>query len=467
MATFKARSVIVASAVAALVLGARSPSSASPCIEPIDLGGLFEWGQVAPTAQSNLLPFRMAFDAATGETHAFGMIDVDGQSAVGAWRWDGFEWSARDTSPLVAQFQSPPTANISGLAIDPATRVAALLVRTVNGLEFAYAFNIDDFSAPLIPLGLIFDPAAAARSRYVAFASDEGAFYFFNQTSGVIRFDPQTGVLTPVLATDGLLPPSLESECVYDRDERRVVIVESIANPPRTFIYSLDSNTLVETTNPATAPPPGGTLAHRLVANQSTGGVFLVVFRLAASAPLPTDALYRLSGDANWSILDTFTLSGSALFVGAPAASFDERAGQIILAGGWSASGPNFFPDFRNQAILFEAPQFAAPPASVSVAEGQPATLVALPSANSLYASVVWRKNGHVLTTTGIPLLTIPSVSASDAGVYSAEMVGLCGSSVSQDFTLTVICPGDTDANGVINFSDLNSVLTRFGQTCH
>lgn len=467
MRSIDVRSVLVASVVSAAALGVSPVSEATPCIGPVDLGGLFQWGQVAPTAQSNLLPFRMAFDPATGETHAFGVIDIDGQSAVGAWRWDGFEWTARDTSPLTTQFQSPPTANISGLAIDPTTRVAVLLVRTVNGLEFAYAFDIDDFGAPLIPLGLIFDPASAARSRYVAFASDEGAFYLFNQTSGVIRFDPATGVLTPVVATAGLLPPSLESECVYDLDERRVVILESIANPPRTLIYSLDSNTLVETTDPATAPPGGGLIAHRLVANSSTGGVFLVAFRLTPSAPLPTDALYKLSGDADWSIVDTFTLSGSSLFVGAPAASFDERAGQIILAGGWSVSDANILPDYRNQAIRFQPPGFAAPPASVTVPEGRPATLVAVPSANSLYSAVVWRKNGQVLTATGIPALVIPNATQADAGVYTAEMVGLCGNTTSQEFTLTVICPGDTDANGVINFTDLNSLLTRFGQTCN
>ncbi|MGP1309947.1 MAG: immunoglobulin domain-containing protein [Phycisphaerales bacterium] len=457
---------VIRAAAGAVVLSVPTVSTASPCIEPIDLGGLFEWGQVATTAQSNLLPFRMAFDAATGETHAFGMIDVNGQNVVGAWTWDGFEWVARDTSPLTSQFISPPTANVIGLAVDPTTRVAIIIVRTVNALEFAYAFNIDDFSAPLMPLGLIFEPGAAARSRYVAFAIDEGAFYLFNQTSGVLRFDPETGVITPTGAPGGMLPPGLESECVYDLDERRVVIVESIANPPRTWIYSLDANTLVETTDPATAPPPGGQIAHRLVSNSSTGEVFLVAFRLTASAPLATDALYKLDGDADWSIADTFTLSSTLLFVGAPAAVFDERAGQILLAGGWSQTGSVITSDFRNQAIRFESPQFAAPPASITVPEGQAATLVALPSANSLYASVVWRRNGEVLTETGIPALVIANATAADAGVYTAEMVGLCGNTVSQEFTLTVTCPGDSDASGAVNFVDLNAVLSNFGQNC-
>lgn len=465
MRSFRNQSVVIAAASAAL-LGVTPGSAASPCIGPIDLGGLFTWGQVAPTAVTNNLPFRMAFDSATGATHAFGMVDVNGASALGAWTWDGFEWTARDTGALTSQFGGLPAANVTGFALDPTTRVGVLLTRSVNALDFAYAFSIDDFSAPLIPLGLIFDFGAAARSEYVAFASDEGVFYFFNTTSGVIRFDPETGALTPTGAPANGMPTNQESECVYDRDQRRVVIFESIANPPRTLIYSLDSNSLVETTDPATAPAPGGPVVHRLTANSATGEVFLVAVRLSESAALPTDALYKLDGDADWTIVDTFTLSGSSLFFGAPAASFDERAGQIILAGGWSAFGSSVVSDFRNQAIVFEAPQFAAPPASISVTEGQPATLVALPSANSLYASVVWRKDGQVLTETGIPALVIESATSNDAGVYTAEMVGLCGNTVSQEFILSVTCPGDSDANGLINFIDLNSVLTNFGQPC-
>jgi hypothetical protein len=465
MRSVNTRSIIVASAFAA-ALGATSVSNASPCIEPIDLGGLFEWGQVPTTALTNLLPFRTAFDAETGETHAFGMINVNGQNVVGAWKWDGFQWIARDTSALTSQLEGFPAASITGLALDPTTRTAVLVTRSINSLDFAYAFNIDDFSAPLIPLGAIFDSGSAGRSDFVAFARDEGEFYFFNSNSGVIRFDPETGALTPTGAAANMLFPNVDGECAYDLDERRVVFVESFASTARTLIYSLDSNTLVETTDPSTAPPGGQLIAHRLVANSSTGDVFLVAFRTTETAPLPSDALYKLSGEADWSIIDTFNLAGSMLFIGAPAASFDERAGQIILAGGWSAMGSDIFPDYRNQAIVFEAPQFAAPPASISVVQGQPATLVALPSANSLYSSVVWRKNGQVLTATGIPALVIPNVSAAEAGIYTAEMVGLCGNTISQEFTLTVLCPGDSDANGVINFTDLNSVLTNFGQSC-
>ena len=462
MRSFRNQSVAFAAAGAGL-LSVAAMSAASPCIEPIDLGGLFQWGQVAPGTTSNLLPFRMVFDAATGETHAFGMVGVNGEDVIRAWKWDGFQWIARDTSTLTARFAGTATANITGFALDPDTRIAVLLTRSINGIDFAYAFDIDDFSAPLIPLGVIFDPGSAARSDFVAFARDEGAFYFFNTVSGVIRFDPATGDLTPTGAQANMLFPNLEGECVYDLDERRVVFVESIANPPRTLIYSLDANQIVETTNPAAAPP-GLEFAHRLVANASTGDVFLVVSRLTQTAPLPNDALFRLSGAGDWTILDSFHLTDGALFTGAPAAAFDERAGQILLAGGWFAGE---VPDNRNQAILFEAPQFAAPPASITVPEGHPTTLVALPSANSLYASVVWRKDGQVLTETGIPALVIVSATQDNAGVYTAEMVGFCGNTISQEFTLTVTCSGDADASGEVDFGDLNSVLGAFGQSCN
>lgn len=451
---------------AAICAVGSAASNATPCINVVDLGGLFAWGQAPVAGQGNLLPFRMAFDAATGATHAFGMIDANGAPAVGAWRWDGFEWTARDTTPLTSQFTGLPAGTITGFAIDPDTRIAVLLTRTVNALDFAYAFNIDDFSAPLIPLGQIFDFGAAVRSEYAAFASDEGVFYFFNRVSGVIRFDPETGSLTPTGAAATGMPPNTESECVYDRDQRRVVIVESLASPPRTLIYSLDSNTLVDATNPATAPPPGGTLAHRLVTNSSTGDVFLVAIRVSPSAPIPTDALYRLDGDADWTIIDTFSLSGSPIFFGTPAASFDERVGQIILAGGWSLVGGMPVSDVRNQAIRFEAPQFASPPMSVSAKDGASAALVGVPSANSLYSSVVWRKDGQIVAETGIPVLMFPSVAPGDAGTYTAKMTGLCGSTVSQEFTLTVTCPADSDGNGAITFADLNAVLSAFGQTC-
>lgn len=459
---------VVAGALAAGV--ALSPAHANPCINRVDLGVDLNWGLSQISGAPPVFNFRSAFDAGTGQTIVAGVVRNPDPSATvpifKMWSWDGFAWTERDVGPLLAQL--PPTAlpfDVRSIAIDPVSRTAIMTYLFTSSSTISVAFNIDDFNAPLLSLGDPNDTTSAARSIAAVFAPDDGRFYLFNRTNGIRRFEPVTGTVETMTQGPALIPQVSQADYVYDADERRIVVFVNGTSGHRTWIYSLDDNTLVETTDPSTAPPVDGAF-YRLVSAPSSGAVYLASFRSTANLSLPDDRLLRLVGDSDWTTIDArFQWLEDEFWSRPPSVVYDERAGQIFLAGGTLVGLDR--ENYRTLAAVIDAPGFAAPPTSVTVPQGNPVSLVALPTAHSFYSSVVWRKNGQVLTATGIPALLIPNATPADTGVYSVELVGVCGNTMSQEFTLTVTCPGDTDANGVINFSDLNSVLTRFGQTCH
>lgn len=454
--------LVIRKSVGLLALSALCATTiANPCINAVDLGADYDWGSEPQSFP--LLNFRASYDDATGQTFVVGMVHNGGADAMKMWSWDGFGWTERDLSGFFAQYSGPAITSIRGFALDPITRFAVVIVRAGSGLDFAYAFHVDNPHLPMVSLGNANDSTSMARARFVVYAHDEGAFYFFSSAGGVQSFNLGTGVAESHGTQAVPFPLNSDTQCVYDEDDRRVVFFTDNGGPARTHTYTLDDNALHETTDAATAPPTQTLIRYRLVASPASGEVFAMATRAHASAPLSTDALYRLEGDGDWAMAATFDLSTNGYFQAPPAAAFDITMGRIVMFGGFYADSTS---NHRTLAIEFDEPAFAASPTEVRVDEGRPCSLVALPTAHSFYSTVVWRKDGEVVAETAIPALFIPNATAADHGVYTAELSGICGAAVSQEITLTVTCGSDTNGDGTINFTDLNAVLSNFGQDC-
>jgi hypothetical protein len=119
----------------------------------------------------------------------------------------------------------------------------------------------------------------------------------------------------------------------------------------------------------------------------------------------------------------------------------------------------NFCPDGEPQlarsAQLTVHPQLSvAPLADVARRAGEMATFRTTVAGTAL--SCVWRRNGEVIPGENGASLSIPSTSVADAGEYSVEVNGPCGS-VSQRATLTVLAepsPGENSRPFLSSITD-------------
>ncbi len=112
-------------------------------------------------------------------------------------------------------------------------------------------------------------------------------------------------------------------------------------------------------------------------------------------------------------------------------------------------------------------------PASVSASVGGSAVFSTTVDAGSAVHGFRWRRNGLRIYDGGnvsgaaTDTLTIEPVSVLDAGVYECEAATSCASALSGAAFLRVDeCPEDTNGDSVIDFLDLNGVLSLFGLPC-
>lgn len=170
---------------------------------------------------------------------------------------------------------------------------------------------------------------------------------------------------------------------------------------------------------------------------------------------------------------DTWAFDGST-WASVPAAglsrrehaglAFDTRRGRIVLFGGHVTPGGALGDTLE---LVFD-PEFTEQPASLAVSKGESAVFTAAAITQGAGPlGYQWRKDEADIPGAVSPTLTIPVVAPGDAGVYVCVATGACGAIYSLPATLTVLgpCPGDTNGDRVIDFADLNTVLSQFGQT--
>jgi hypothetical protein len=115
---------------------------------------------------------------------------------------------------------------------------------------------------------------------------------------------------------------------------------------------------------------------------------------------------------------------------------------------------------------------------NVSVPEGGQVSIPTILGGSTSSRTFRWEKfNGFVWevlsdasgeysgTQTGT--LTILNATPSQAGQYRCLVINYCGIDLSPTATVTVTdaCTGDANGDGLVNFTDLNAVLTSFGQS--
>jgi hypothetical protein len=113
----------------------------------------------------------------------------------------------------------------------------------------------------------------------------------------------------------------------------------------------------------------------------------------------------------------------------------------------------------------------------VPVSTGQQASLSVVVGGSSEDRAFQWERflSGSWMTVSDIPgsftgsqtpTLTILNASAQSGGLYRCRVTNYCGAATSGNIIVmfTAGCPGDTNGDGVVNFTDLNAVLAAFGQ---
>jgi hypothetical protein len=160
--------------------------------------------------------------------------------------------------------------------------------------------------------------------------------------------------------------------------------------------------------------------------------------------------------------------------------------GTVAVSSGRLAIGASFDDDLGTSSgsvsLFFLAPTLSIDrqPADTATTAGQRTTLSVL-ATGPLLTSYQWRKSGSPLTD-GPALgggqiigaqsnaLVFSAAGSPDAGIYDCVVTSPCGEAVTTNPVLLSVslasCAGDSDRNGVVNFSDITSVLANFGAAC-
>ena len=146
--------------------------------------------------------------------------------------------------------------------------------------------------------------------------------------------------------------------------------------------------------------------------------------------------------------------------------AYDGTHGVTVLFGGLLAD--YYGGDTWNFGVGCSAPLFTLSPAAQTVFTGLPASFQAAAPGATSYR---WRRNGIALSDGGPisgatgPVLSLATVSASDAGWYTCVATNECGSVASVAALLTVACYANCDGSTVapiLNVNDFVCFQTRF-----
>lgn len=148
--------------------------------------------------------------------------------------------------------------------------------------------------------------------------------------------------------------------------------------------------------------------------------------------------------------------------------AFDSHRATIVVFGGHD--GANLLSDTWEMSQP-ELPTISTQPVSQEVQATQTVQLT-VASGSTGQISYQWFKGAAALEDDGrisgvrTQTLVITQARPEDSGSYICVLSSSCGTVVSDVATVTIAplpCAGDADANGVVNFADITSVLSNFG----
>lgn len=397
------------------------------------------WAPVGPVqAASAIVNSLIVYDAdGTGPGLAV-LIASGGFSSIGNTpanamaRWDGASWAAMDTGTPVAAKQmvlfdedgaGPGLPTLYAGAAFVGTSVANALVRW-NGVAWEPA-PMQPYDTGRVEMLVAFDPDGTGPASDVMYA---GRGEIFPGESAVMRRNPDGSwsPLGPYLEDNGQIGVG----CAYDRDGAgpgNAVLVTGYLNG------GIGQSELIQYDGNAWSTPGGAPTSPGL-----------------------------LTGIA--SVVDHSGVSG------APAASLFVGAGPIG-AGNGALTGQSILRVRGDRSeIALSAPAF------VTAEVGGSAGFHVDAESSGTVITFAWTKNGEALVDGGnisgaaTDTLEINPVSEGDKGIYECVVATDCAQNTTRPALLDVpavdACPVDTNGDDVIDFLDLNGVLSLFGLPC-
>ncbi len=365
------------------------------------------------------------------------------------WEFDGQAWTQQSPAALPVIANNQRAAMVFDESSSRCVLVGAQNMWTYDGAGWSMGAALPQ---PLFNAAAVFD---AVRLRTVVFGGRTSGNVFLNTT---LEHD---GVSVVTLAPSGSPSPRIGHAMAFDA-RRGVTVLFGGTDASATVLGDLwewDGENWLQIA--PTGSWPAARWSHAMAFDPNRGVVVMHGGSLSSS-PSSSREWWEWDG-ASW-------LRRSAEESGGPTSSAHHlmhfgATGEMVAALG-SASPWTYFVGTP------QAPWIAAHPESRSAAAGESVVLSMTMGDAGPYA-YQWRKDGAIVPGATGPSLAVPSAMSSDAGVYTCDVWRTtfgadCATATAGPAALTVgaACPSDVDGNGVINFADLNAVISLFNTEC-
>lgn len=429
----------------ALALTSASPAFARQCVG--------QWVSLTPPlAPSARQYYAAAYDEARERVVLF--AGQGGSPLRDTWEWDGATWT------LVANNVGPSARYNASMVYDPARQCTLLVGGQGQSGVLNDVWAWDGGAWTMLNNAA---PSWALRPT-LAFDRHRGKIVLFcgwtdpaTATSQTWEWDSATNVWSQVMIPGPA--PRQRHAMAYDALHRQIVLFGGLG-------FSLHADTWVY---------DGAQWTQRIVAGPSARSTAAMAYDSVRNRTV------LFGGLSAGELGDTWEWTGAAWILRATtgpsprhrlSAVFDAARNENVLFGGFDGVG------VTNQTWVWaggDAPVFSSHPSPVAITTGADAFFVA--SASGVGAvQYRWRHagvevadgvgpRGEIISGSASPTLSIVWARSIDAGAYDCVATDDCGASISAPATLEIGCPGDVNGDTLVNFSDLNTVISAFGQT--
>ncbi len=417
---------------------------------PVRAGGECEWAPITPGAPSAASGFGFAYDASSERIVMVAGRNLSGPLVQETWLYDG-DWTLQAVS-------NPPALDSPALVYDSAREECVLFGGFGPVVGFSDQTWIWDgvaWSERVTPgppgrssFGMAFD---AARAEVVIFGGAGGGMdlndtWVWNGATWTIRNPP-------------IRPSSRGSLAMaYHAGIEQVVLFGGFASPVPddtvgdTWLWNGTSWT--ELAIPG--PPPRSN--HQMTYDPDRD-VILLWGGYNSTFQSLSDT-WQFDG-VQWTEL---SVPGSAPYTANYGLAYDHSRRRFVLRGSEGNTAIRMYELGQDEINITSSPLDMVRPA------GQAATLT-IGVENPAAFSFQWYRNnmpladGAGLSGAQTPSLTIQSAAPNDTGWYRVVVIGSCGA-VTRSAVLAVLCPGDADGDGSVNFADLNLTISNFNTAC-
>jgi hypothetical protein len=386
------------------------------------------WSRVATTGPSARAGHSMAFDAARNRVVLFGGLDAIGALRNDTWEWNGTAWTQVATGGPGGNFGQ-------ATAYDPVSGETLIFGGAGSGSAQTWAWNGTSWR-------LAATSGVSARN-YPAMAFDEhlGRVVLFGGFEGGANVMGDSHVWTGAAwAPSGIgspPQPRWKHGLSFDRAAGGLVVT---AGTGYGQVAMSDWSMLTPRPQPVAQPRD---------ASVAQGAAATFTFGVSGSG---VSYRWRRNGTA---LSDGGTISGAAYpTLTIASAGVAEQGVYDCVATSACGSLISASATLSCRATVIEQPRGG------TFAGGQQVTLTVAATGVS-GATYRWRRNGVSLfngyTFQGVstPALTINADEPSQSGVYSVAISNPCGTTVSDEVAVEVVCPADFNDDGGIDGQDL------------